>query len=263
MQAFGEMEISWGGGYASYNALQTKLEKKFANGLYLLNSFTWSKVMDNASGHLETANGDNSRLNYYNQRGERGVGGYNQPLANTTTLVYDLPYGKGRKFGGSANPVLQGILGGWRSTLINTMSSGLPVNLTYGPASRYSVSGLPTYRPNVVGDPMAPEASRSIDNYFNLNTVVIPVDPFSPNPFGNAARNSVRSYALYQADVGLHKEFPLWSEKKKLEFRSEFFNILNKTNFQAPNSSRSSSAFGTIRSAFPARIIQMALRFSF
>jgi hypothetical protein len=143
------------------------------------------------------------------------------------------------------------------------MSSGLPVNINYGPATRYTVSGYPTYRPNIIGDPMAPIGQRNIDNYFNKANVVIPVDPDHPNPFGNIGRNTIRSYAIYQADAGLHKDFQLWSESKKLEFRSEFFNMLNKTNFQAPNSTSSSSAFGTIRSAFPARIIQLALKFVF
>ncbi|MBI4891591.1 MAG: TonB-dependent receptor [Acidobacteria bacterium] len=263
MQAFGEMEISWGGGFATYHALQTKLERRFAGGLYFLNSFTWSKVIDNAAGHLESANGDNSRMNYLDQKTEKGLGSYNQPIANTTTLVYDLPYGQGRKYGANGNAVMQAIAGGWRATLINTMSSGLPVNLTYSPASRYSISGYPTYRPNLVGDFMAPEGQRSIDKYFNPDNVVIPVDPLHPYPFGSAGRNVARSYALYQADFGMHKDFPLWAEGKKIEFRAEFFNLLNKTNFQAPNSTRSSTAFGTIRSAFPARMIQLALRFAF
>ena len=83
---------------------------------------------------------------------------------------------------------------------------------------------------------MAPEGQRSIDNYFNKSNVVIPVDPTHPYPFGNAGRNSVRAYAFYEADLGLHKDFPLWKEGRKLEFRAEFFNLLNKTNFQAPNS---------------------------
>jgi outer membrane receptor protein involved in Fe transport len=262
-QGFTTIEESWGGGFSSYQALQTKLEKRYTAGLYLLNSFTWSKAIDNASGHLETANGDNSRVNYYDQKDEKGPSSYNQPFNNTTTLVYDLPYGRGRRFGANSHPIVNAVLGGWRTTLINTMTSGLPVNLTYGPASRYSVSGLPTYRPNVIGEPLAPESQRNIDNYFNKANVLIPVDPAHPYPFGNAGRNSVRGYAFYQADLGLHKDFGLWSESKKLEFRSEFFNVLNKTNFQAPNSSASSSAFGTIRSTFPARIIQLALKLVF
>jgi hypothetical protein len=143
------------------------------------------------------------------------------------------------------------------------MTSGMPVNLTYGPASRYSVSGYPTYRPTLLGDPMAPEGQRNIDNYFNKANVIIPVDPLHPDPFGNAGRNTVRSYAIYQADLGVHKDFPLWSEGKRLEFRTELFNVLNKTNFQAPNSTAGSSAFGTIRSAFPARVIQVAAKIVF
>jgi hypothetical protein len=229
----------------------------------LLNSFTWSKALDNAAGHLETANGDNSRVNYYDLRNEKGVGSYNQPFSNTTTIVYELPYGKGRRFGSSANPFVTAVFGNWRGSLINTMSSGLPVNLTYSPASRFSVSGLPSYRPNLIGDPMAPKSERNIDNYFNKNNVVLTGDPEHPNPFGNAGRNTTRSHALYQTDLGLHKDFPLWKESRKLEFRAEFFNLFNKTNFQAPNSTRSSSSFGTIRSTFPARIIQFALKLVF
>ena len=262
-QGFGDVEISYGAGYDYYHALQTKLEKRFSGGFYFLNSFTWSKLIDNSSGHLEANNGDNSRVNFLDPGYNKGVGSYNQPLNNTTTVVYALPYGKGRKFGSTANPLLTAIIGGWQATFINTMSSGLPVNLTYGPASRYSVSGYPTYRPTLLGDPMAPSAQRNIDNYFNKANVIIPVDPLNPNPFGNAGRNTVRSYAIYQTDLGLHKDFPLWSEVRKLEFRTEFFNLMNKTNFQAPNSTSGSSAFGTIRSTFPARVIQMAVKLVF
>jgi hypothetical protein len=260
---FGDVEISYGAGYDMYDALQAKLEKRFSGGLYFLNSFTWSKLLDNASGHLEANNGDNSRVNFLDPGYNKGVGSYNQPFSNTTTVVYTLPYGKGQKFGSTANPVLTAILGGWQATFINTMSSGMPVNLNYSPASRYLVSNYPTYRPTLLGDPMAPLAQRNIDNYFNKANVITPVDPLNPNPFGNAGRNTVRSYAIYQTDLGLHKDFPLWSEVRKLEFRSEFFNLMNKTNFQAPNSTSSSSAFGTIRSTFPARVIQMALKFVF
>jgi hypothetical protein len=260
---FAAIEEAWGAGLSSYNGLQTKLERKFAGGLYFLNSFTWSKAIDNAPGHLEVFNGDSSRVNYNDLRHDKGLGSYNQPFNETVTLVYDLPYGQGRRFGSSAHPVLTAVAGGWRATLINTMTSGQPVNLTYGPASQFSVSGMPSYRPNLLGDPMAPLAQRNIDNYFNKDNVAIPVDAQHPNPFGNAGRNTVRAYAFYQTDLGLHKDFPLWKESKKLEFRAEFFNLFNKTNFQPANSTRSSSAFGTIRSAYPARIIQMALKFVF
>ena len=147
--------------------MQTKLEKRFSGGFYFLNSFTWSKLIDNSSGHLEANNGDNSRVNFLDPGYNKGVGSYNQPFSNTTTVVYALPYGKGRKFGANANPFLTAIIGGWQATFINTMSSGLPVNLNYGPASRYLGEQLPDLPAQLVGDPMAPSAQRNIDNYFN------------------------------------------------------------------------------------------------
>ncbi|MEK7409571.1 MAG: TonB-dependent receptor [Acidobacteriota bacterium] len=258
---FSYIQISWGGGFSSYNSLQAKLERRFSSGLYLLNSFTWSKVLDNAPGHLEVFNGDNSRVNYRDLRNDKGVGSYNQPFNNTSTLVYDLPYGKGRRFGAAAPAWWNGLAGGWRVTLINTMTSGQPVNLTYGPTAQFQVSGAVSPRPNLLGDPMAPAGERNIDNYFNKANVQAPTNPLFP--FGNAGRNIVRGYAFYQADLGLHKDFPLWKEGWKLEFRGEFFNLLNETNFGAPNSSRSSSGFGTIRGTQPARVIQFALKLSF
>jgi len=261
IQSFSEVQISWGGGFSTYHGLQTKLERKFSGGLYFLNSFTWSKVLDNAPGHLEVYNGDSSRVNYRDMKHEKGVGGYNQPFNNTTTLVYDLPYGKGRKFGSAVNAWLNGIAGGWRLTLINTMTSGQAVNLNYSPTSQFSVAGGPAYRPNLTGDVMAPENLRSIDNYFNKDNVQAPTNPLFP--FGNAGRNIARGYAFYQADLGLHKDFPVWKESWKLEFRGEFFNLLNETNFGAPTSTRTSSAFGTIRSTQPARVIQFALKLGF
>ena len=260
---FAAVEISWGGGFTAYNALQTKLEKRFSGGLYFLNSFTWSKVMDNAAGHLEVFNGDSSMVNYRDLKNDKGVGSYNQPFNNTSTLVWDLPYGKGRKFGSSVNPFLTALLGGWRGTLINTMASGLPVNLNYSPSSQFQVTNLTSYRPSLLGDPLAPLDQRTIGNYFNKANVVIPVDALHPNPFGNAGRNIVRAYAYYNTDLGLHKDFPLWKETRRLEFRAEFFNLFNKTNFQAPNSTRSASTFGTITSTFPWRMAQFALKFVF
>jgi hypothetical protein len=73
----------------------------------------------------------------------------------------------------------------------------------------------------------------------------------------------VRAMPFYQLDLGLHKSFNLPGADKRLEFRAEFFNALNKTNFGAANGNRSSADFGTIRSTFPARQIQLGLKFYF
>jgi hypothetical protein len=260
IQAYGFIQSAFQGGYLNYHALQTKVERRFANGFYFLNSFTWSKAIDNASGHLEAQNGDNSRVNYRAIDQEKGLSGYDQPFNNTTTLLWDLPVGKGHKFGDNWSRAADLVAGGWRLSIINFASSGVPVNLNYGPAAAFQVSGAPTYRPNITGDPMMPEGQRSPAMWLNPATVQIPSDV--SKPFGNAGRNIVRAPGYHQMNFGLHKDFRI-TEAQKIEFRMEAFNFFNKTNFNAPNATRSNNAFGTITSTQPAREIQFALRYAF
>ena len=252
IQGFSFIQIAFNGNSSTYNAFQAKLEKRSSHGLYLLNSFTWSKSIDFASGHLETANGDTSRYNLRDVRNERGLSGYDRPFNNTTTVTYALPKGHG---------IGAYVWGGWRASLVNSMQSGQPVNLTYAPAAAVQVSTVLNYRPNVTGDPMTPEDERGPNNWLNKATVSVPTDV--TKPYGNAGRNTARSSPMYQADVRLQKDFPLHWEKSRLEFQAECFNLLNKTNFAAPASIRSNSNFGTITAAYPARVIQFALRFAF
>jgi hypothetical protein len=259
IQGYQFIQAAFDGGKANYHALQIKVERRYTRGLYLLNSFTYSRARDNASGHLETANGDNSRVNYRNLDGEWGISGYNQPVNNTTTIVWDLPFGRERRWANDLSPVLEGLIGGWRLSAINLMSSGLPVNLSYSPSATFSVSAAPTYRPNLNGDPYG---DGTIDNYFNRDTVVVPTD--RTQPFGNAPRNAARGPAIYTLDLGLHKSVALGVSDTRLEFRVEAFNALNKTNFGAPNGNRSSADFGTIRSlSTPPRQIQLGVKVYF
>jgi hypothetical protein len=261
IQGFQEIQIAYDGGKGDYHALQVKVERRYSRGLYLLNSFTWSRARDNASGHLETQNGDNSRVNYRNVAADFGTSGYDQPFNNTTSFVYELPFGRDRRFAASLPAVLEGILGGWRVVGINTMTSGVPVNLSYSPASTFSVSGSPTYRPNLIGDPLTPSGQRTIFNYLNPETVVIPTD--RTQPFGDAPRNAARAPAFYQFDLGLHKSFALGSQDRRIEARVEAFNLFNKTNFGSPNGNRSSSTFGQINSTFAARQVQLGVKLYF
>lgn len=264
IQNFGLIQIAYGAGFLSYHGLQAKLEKRFSKGVYLLNSFTWSKSIDNASGHLESNNGDNSRANYRNLANDKGVTGYNQPFNNTTTLLYELPFGRGKQFGSGWNKATDLVLGGWRLSGINTMNSGSAVNLTYSPSSDFSVSGSPNYRPNLIGDPVLAESQRisapSYMQFLNPATVTLPTD--RSQPFGSAGRNVVKSFGLYQMDLGLHKDFIL-NERFKLSFRTEAFNALNRTNFSPPSSNRSSGSFGQINSTYPARQLQFGLKLLF
>jgi hypothetical protein len=246
-------------GKAKYDSFQLKVERRFSQGLYLLNSLTLSQAYDNAPGHLETSNGDNSRANFRNLGGEWGISGYDVPINNTTSVVYELPFGRGRQFGGSMNRFLDAVFGGYRLSVINRVTSGRPVNLTYSPTSEFSVSGDITYRPNIIGTVVNENPTPS--NYFNRAAVSIPTD--RSNPFGDAPRNAVRGPGFWQADIGLHKQFTLWDENSKLELRAEAFNVFNRTNFGVPNGNASSAAFGTITSAFPARELQFAVKLYF
>ena len=269
IQGFTGIEESVPYGFLSYNALQATLEHRYANGLYALNSFTYSRAIDNASGHLDTPNNDNSRVNLANLNGERGESAYDQPLNDTLTLIYDLPYGKGRRFGAGAPRMVQGLLGGWQLSAINTATSGQPVNLIYNVSSTATVSSLLNYRPNVIGNPVTKNGQRvktatSVTNFLDPNAVIAPTVPADQStPYGNAGRNSLRGYPFYQLDTGLHKGFGLWSESSQLDLRFEAFNVLNQVNYGAPDSNRSDSSFGSITSFFPPRQLQLAAKLIF
>jgi hypothetical protein len=270
---FGDIEIAWDEGTSNYNSLQFKVEKRYSNGVYLLNSFTWGRAFDLSGGHLETSNGDNSRVNYYNPSSDYGRSNYDQPLNDTTSILYDLPYGRGRHFGSTAPYAADALLGGWQLTVINQMTSGLPTNLTYNNATSNgtNVTDLYTYRPNVVGNPIAPASNRAKTNTALTGYLVKAAGagqpgvsvPTSGSPFGNAQRNMVVGPAFFQTDLGLHKDFRLWSEASKLEFRAEAFNVLNKVNYQAPDGNVSNGTFGNISSAYPARQLQLAAKILF
>jgi hypothetical protein len=183
-------------------------------------------------------------------------------------VVWELPVGKGRRWGSSFSGFSQALLGGWRLAAINSMWSGEPINFQYTPAAAAVVSniqqdfrGANNYRPNVVGDPMAPEDQRTVTNYFNRDAVVIPTDP--SQPFGNAKRNMVRSDPFFQLDLALSKSFDLGWRETRLEFRAEAFNVLNKTNFRAANGNRSSAAFGTITATYDPRQIQFGVKVTY
>ncbi len=204
-------------------------------------------------------------MNLANLRGDYGPSSYDQPLNNTTSLLYDLPYGKGQRFGGSAPYLVRQVLGGWQLTIINTATSGSPLNLNYTINSGFTVSDLLTYRPNVTGPVLAPSSAytktaTALNGYFNNAKVVVPT---GANPFGNAQRNVVREPNFIQLDLGLHKAFELWREGTVLDFRGEAFNALNHVNYGDPDPNKADSTFGSITTFFPARQLQVAAKLIF
>ncbi len=270
IQGFGA--VSWynTGGFSNYNALQVKFQKRFAHGLQFLNSFTYSKDIDNSSQALDGQNGNQSSVqDIHNLAAEKGPSAYDLKFVNVLSAVYQIPVGRDRKFGAHMPGYLNQILGGWETTLINNALSAPPINLRAWsgtvPTAFQTVGNLAewkggeAFRPNVTGPVVASEWSTDV--YFNKANVQLQTDP--SHPFGNAGRNIARGLPMNQLDLGMFKNFTMPREGMNLQFRSEFFNALNHTNFKAAAGDISSAAFGTIRSTFMARQIQFALKLTF
>jgi hypothetical protein len=178
-------------------------------------------------------------------------------------VVYQLPFGKGRQFGADLNPVVDAILGGWEITSINTAHTGTPLNVFYGASTANDVTGLSNdyrgqafQRPNVSGSATSQSRPAMLNTFFAGYTFTTP--PASA-PFGNLGRNAFRAPNFDQWDFSADKYFTI-RESIKLQFRSEFFNLLNHTNFGIPDTKTTDTAFGTIRSTYPSRQIQFALK---
>jgi hypothetical protein len=255
-QDYSFIQIAFSGGNTFYHGLQAKLEKRWGSGIYFLNSYTWSKTIDNAPGHLETFNGESSRINFRDHASERAVSSYDVPHNNVTSLIWEIPFGQGRRWGNDWNGAAKALLGGWRTTIINIARAGYPVNVFYGPSSQFQVCSGCNLRPNAIGPIENPD--KDVNSFFNRSNIAIPTNP--SQPFGNLGRNVARTHDFWQLDFGLHKDFPLPKEGSRLEFRAEFFNLFNRTNFQAPASRADQGNFGVVSSAFPARQIQFALK---
>jgi hypothetical protein len=263
---FGDITYSFNGGISRYNSLQVKYEYRLRRSLMLLNSFTWSKSMDNGAGSLENDNGNfPAPQDFRNLDAEYARSNYDQPLNNTTSVVWELPFGNGKRWMGDATGLMEVLIGGWTLSGINTMSSGEPVTFTYAPAAAFQVSGITAdfrgannYRPNVIGDPYGDK--NAVVGYFNPANVVVPTDP--SQPFGNAERNSVRGPSYWRLDLVVAKDVRLMGDLR-LQLRAEAFNALNHTNFRAPNGIRSAAGFGTITSTYDARQVQLGVKLMF
>jgi hypothetical protein len=220
---------------------------------------------EQALEYYSTTTGANPQ-NIQNLPIEYGPSSYDVKLLNVSSVVYDLPAGRGRQYIGSMNPVLDGVLGGWQLSAINTANTGTPLNVYYTPSAANDVTGLTAeyrgeafLRPNVSCSGTSQSTAQSLLSYFAACTFTTPP---ANAPFGNLGRNAFRTPNFEQWDLAVNKNFRI-TETAKLQFRSEFFNVLNHTNFGAPNQTSNSSAFGTITTTAPPRQIQFSLKLLF
>jgi hypothetical protein len=263
--SYADITYPFNGGKSRYKALQTKFEWRMSREITVLSSLTLSEAKDNGAQSLENSNGNfPAPQDFRNLDADFGLSNYHQPYNSTTSFVWSLPFGAGRRWGSGASPLMEALIGGWQVAGINWVYAGEPVTFTYTPGATAVVSGIAqdfrganNYRPNVTCDPMASGADRTIANWFNRACVVAPTDP--SQPFGNASRNSVRGPLFWQFDLSASKRFDLGGPAQ-FEFRFEAFNLLNRTNFRAPNGNRSAAAFGTITSTYDPRQLQLGFK---
>ena len=256
--------------FSNYNALQVKFEHR-GGDLNIISSFTYGKAIDTSGQVLETTNGGSPNpQDIRNVANDKGASSFDQRFNSTTSLVYDVPFGRGRRFGKDMPGVLDGIAGGWQVSGIVYLLSGQPLNLRYPDNAGILSDGQADFlgnvalRPNYVGGEIkntSDTAERHL-SYFNRSALAIP--PVTA-PFGNLGRNVVYGFPMYQTNMVLAKNFglPFINEGARLQFRGEFYNLFNRTNFNAPNTDLNSANFGRVASTLDPRFVQLALKLQF
>src|SRR5436309_6856369 len=243
-------------GKANYKALETKFQRRFTNGWSTLVSYTWGRSRDTGSGYFNVENGpggSSTIQNFWDQSTAWGVSGYDITHFLSWATLYELPFGKGKKWlrSGPAS----WILGNWQANFIAQARTGAPFNLivTGDLANlRGSGSSAPNnyLRPNVLANPYtagpvaanpdpncqktisqggrAADQTRTIVSWFNPCAFGIP-----SGAFGNFGRNALRGPAVYNTDVSVFKSVPI-GERFKVQLRVEAFNIFNIQNWSEP-----------------------------
>jgi hypothetical protein len=261
-------------GKGDYHAMQWTVRKRFSSGLLFDLNYTWSKSIDLGS---TTEGGTYSGfvINTFDPSQMRGVSSYDTTHSVNANFVYQLPFGRGKRFGTGMNRVLDTIVGGWEFTGLYRQTSGLPFNVTNGQRwpTNWNLGGNAT--PN--GQPIPQVVSTgNATGIAGPNLWQNPAAAFAAYredfPGESGGRTNLRGQGLFNIDSGVYKNFTMpWSEKEKLTFRWESYNLTNSVRFDPGSSSGnaasantlSSSSFGKLSSTLGnARQMQFALRFS-
>ena len=270
-------------GTARYDSLEIKAETKSTrHGLYALLGYTWSRTFDSG---MPDGLGTNPGALYYPLPGYKKLDwGLSQLNLNdnfTASILYDLPFGKGKQFGSNWSGATNAVFGNWQLDLIEHATSGFPlfvVDSGDGSGVFFSYNGNTFQRPNQVGDPnkAGPEAGgtncptqiHNIQNWFNPCA-------FAQAPageLGTAARAPVYGPRFVNTDFSVIKDFPLsFREGMNLQFRAEFFNLFNHPQFYLGGTGgtgeqdiNAPSTFGVINNTVNnARLVQFALKLRF
>jgi hypothetical protein len=261
-------------GSSRYDSLQAKAETKSAkHGLYALLGYTWSKALDNG---LPDGLGSNVGATYWplpvSSRTDWALSQINVGQQFTASVIYDLPFGKGKAYGGGWSGPMNAAFGNWQITVIEKATSGFPVfvfNSDNQSGVNFEYNFLPVNRPNQVCDPNS--GSRSISHWINASCLT----PAPVGELGTASRTPVSGPDFVNTDFSLIKRF-LVTERVGLDFRAEIFNLFNHPQFGSPGNDMSqafptptsptqpSPSFGVINTTVNnPRLVQFALKLTF
>jgi hypothetical protein len=213
-------------GHSTYHALEVKVSRRYAAGLTLQASYVLSKALTDSDTYSAP-----SSMDHYNLRLEKSIAGYDQTHNVKLTYVYDLPFGKGKKYL-SSKGVASALMGGWRVAGIHQYVSGTPISLgttvsfpIFNGTNRATVPTYDGWRGSIKGGKFDP----NVDSFFQ------PVSFFGAQPttgFGNETRYNpkLRSWPGFNENFSLARTITI-KEEKRLDFRWETFNLLNRTQF--------------------------------
>jgi hypothetical protein len=257
-------------GTTHYNSMQIKAETKTPRyGLYALLAYTYSRTYDNG---LSDGLGSELSAPYFPlpnwQQLDWSLAQINLDQSFTGSIIYDLPFGKGKMFGGSWNGATNSLLGNWQMTLIERASSGFPVPLIdssnqAGQGYNYFNNGGNDNnfnRPNQISGCNPYAANHSQHQWINPACFAAPL----PGELGNAARVPVVGPDFVNTDFSVIKQFALPRKEMGLNFRAEFFNLFNHPQFGMPVNDINAIGFGAVNSTVNnPRLMQLALKLSF
>lgn len=226
-------------GISSYHGVAADVNRRFGHGLQFRGVYTFSKTLDDGD-NMNTSVATNSPAfvaNPFQPNADYGRASFDVRNSAVINATYDLPFGAGDT--SREHPWLQRLIGRWQISGIQTVQSGLPFTpqLSYNPSNDGDTRNpvRPSWNPNFTG----PVITGGPNQYFNPNAFSPPL----PGTYGNVGRNVLQGPSLVETDISLTKTFP-FSERLNLQFRSEFFNIFNHTNFNVPNPVVFASATG-------------------
>ncbi|MBV8829004.1 MAG: carboxypeptidase regulatory-like domain-containing protein [Acidobacteriaceae bacterium] len=255
-------------GLADYNSLQIKAETKSTRyGIYALAGYTYSRAYD--TGFTDGLGSVIGATYFPLPRWQSLDWGLSQINLNhnfTASVIYQLPFGKGRKFGSNWNGVTNAVLGGWEVTVIEKATSGFPIfvidsNNTSG-AGLTNANASSYIRPNQTCNPVL--SHPALSEWFNVSCFSQP----APGELGNANRTPLSGPDFVNTDFSVMKHFPI-RERMRLDFRSEFFNLFNHAQFGAPGGNGSGADFNSSTFAVVnytvnnPRVIQFGLKLAF